>query len=38
LLTSVSILWILSMGLTFVLILGGFDLSVGSMMACPGSC
>ncbi|HKN51219.1 MAG TPA: ABC transporter permease [Amycolatopsis sp.] len=36
LLTSVSILWMLSMGLTFVLILGGFDLSIGSMMALSG--
>ena len=36
LLTSVSILWMLAMGLTFVLILGGFDLSIGSMMALSG--
>lgn len=36
LLTSVSVLWMLAMGLTFVLILGGFDLSIGSMMALSG--
>lgn len=36
LLTSVSILWMLAMGLTFVLILGGFDLSIGSLMALSG--
>lgn len=36
LLTSVAALWMLSLGLTFVLILGGFDLSIGSMMALSG--
>ena len=36
LLTSVAILWMLAMGLTFVLVLGGFDLSIGSMMALSG--
>ena len=35
-LTSSSILWIASMGLTFVMIAGGFDLSVGSMLALSG--
>jgi ribose transport system permease protein len=33
LLTSAAILWVVSMGLTFVLLAGGFDLSVGSMLA-----
>jgi ribose transport system permease protein len=35
-LTSSSILWVAAMGLTFVMIAGGFDLSVGSMMALCG--
>lgn len=35
-LTSSSILWVVSMGLTFVMIAGGFDLSVGSMLALSG--
>ncbi len=35
-LTSSSILWVTAMGLTFVMIAGGFDLSVGSMMALSG--
>ena len=35
-LTSSSILWVASMGLTFVMIAGGFDLSVGSMLALSG--
>jgi ribose/xylose/arabinose/galactoside ABC-type transport system permease subunit len=35
-LTSSSILWVAAMGLTFVMIAGGFDLSVGSMMALSG--
>ena len=34
--TSSSILWMVSMGLTFVMLAGGFDLSVGSMMALTG--
>jgi ribose transport system permease protein len=36
LLTSVAILWVVAMGLTFVLISAGFDLSVGSMVALAG--
>lgn len=36
LLTSVSILWIVSIGLTFVLLTAGFDLSVGSTLALSG--
>ena len=35
-LTSSSILWVAAMGLTFVMIAGGCDLSVGSMMALSG--
>lgn len=35
-LTSSSILWIASMGLTFVMLSGGFDLSIGSMLALAG--
>jgi len=35
-LTSSSILWVASMGLTFVMIAGGFDLSVGSLLALSG--
>jgi ribose transport system permease protein len=33
LLTSASILWVVSIGLTFVMLAGGFDLSIGSMLA-----
>ncbi len=33
LLTSAAILWVVSLGLTFVMIAGGFDLSIGSMLA-----
>jgi ribose transport system permease protein len=36
LLSSVSILWIVSMGMTFVVITGGIDLSVGSLLALSG--
>jgi ribose transport system permease protein len=36
LLTSTAILWVVAMGLTFVLLAGGFDLSVGSMLALAG--
>jgi ribose transport system permease protein len=36
LLTSASILWVVSIGLTFVMIAGGFDLSLGSMLALTG--
>ena len=33
LLTSTAILWVVSIGLTFVMLAGGFDLSIGSMVA-----
>jgi ribose transport system permease protein len=33
LLTSAAILWVASIGLTFVMLAGGFDLSIGSMVA-----
>jgi ribose transport system permease protein len=36
LLTSAAILWVVSIGLTFVMIAGGFDLSLGSMLALTG--
>lgn len=36
LLTSASILWLVAIGLTFVMLAGGFDLSVGSMLALSG--
>ena len=36
LLTSVSILWIVAIGMTFVVITGGIDLSVGSLLALSG--
>jgi ribose transport system permease protein len=36
LLTSAAILWVVSIGLTFVLVTGGFDLSLGSMLALAG--
>jgi ribose transport system permease protein len=36
LLTSASILWVVSIGLTFVMVTGGFDLSLGSMLALTG--
>lgn len=36
LLTGVSILWVISLGLTFVMLTGGFDLSLGSMLALAG--
>lgn len=36
LLTSVSILWVVSMGMTFVVLTGGIDLSVGSLLALSG--
>jgi ribose/xylose/arabinose/galactoside ABC-type transport system permease subunit len=32
-LTSAAILWVVSIGLTFVMLAGGFDLSIGSMLA-----
>lgn len=36
LLTGASILWMVSIGLTFVLLSGGFDLSLGSLLALAG--
>jgi ribose/xylose/arabinose/galactoside ABC-type transport system permease subunit len=36
LLTGVSILWIVSLGMTFVVLTGGIDLSVGSVLALVG--
>jgi len=33
LLTSAAILWVVSIGLTFVMLAGGFDLSIGSLLA-----
>lgn len=36
LLGSITILWIVALGLTFVLLTGGFDLSVGSTLALSG--
>ena len=36
LITGSSILWMVSIGLTFVMLTGGFDLSLGSMMALSG--
>jgi ribose/xylose/arabinose/galactoside ABC-type transport system permease subunit/non-ribosomal peptide synthetase component E (peptide arylation enzyme) len=36
LLTSVSILFVVSIGLTFVMLAGGFDLSLGSIVALTG--
>jgi ribose/xylose/arabinose/galactoside ABC-type transport system permease subunit len=36
LLTGSSILWMVSIGLTFVMMTGGFDLSLGSLMAMSG--
>jgi ribose transport system permease protein len=35
-LTSVSILWVVSMGMTFVVLTAGIDLSVGSLLALSG--
>jgi ribose/xylose/arabinose/galactoside ABC-type transport system permease subunit len=36
LLTSGSILWMVAIGLTFVMLTGGFDLSLGSLLALAG--
>jgi ribose/xylose/arabinose/galactoside ABC-type transport system permease subunit len=36
LLTSVAILWMISLGLTFVMLTGGFDLSLGAMIGLAG--
>jgi ribose/xylose/arabinose/galactoside ABC-type transport system permease subunit len=38
LLTSASVLWMVSIGLTFVMLTGGFDLSLGSLLALSGIC
>jgi ribose transport system permease protein len=38
LLTSASILWVVAIGLTFVMLTGGFDLSLGSLLALSGIC
>jgi ribose transport system permease protein len=38
LLTSASVLWMVSIGLTFVMLTGGFDLSLGSLLALAGIC
>lgn len=38
LLTSASILWMVAIGLTFVMLTGGFDLSLGSLLALAGIC
>lgn len=35
-LTSVAILWVVSMGLTFVMLIGGFDLSLGAILQLTG--
>lgn len=35
-LTSVAILWMISLGLTVVMLTGGFDLSLGSMLSLAG--
>jgi ribose transport system permease protein len=36
LLTSASVLWMVAIGLTFVMLTGGFDLSLGSLLALAG--
>ncbi len=36
LLTSAAILWVVAIGLTFVMLTGGFDLSLGSLLALSG--
>jgi ribose transport system permease protein len=36
LLTSAAVLWMVSIGLTFVMLTGGFDLSLGSLLALTG--
>lgn len=36
LLTSVSVLWVAAIGMTFVILSGGFDLSIGAMVALAG--
>lgn len=36
LLTSASVLWMIAIGLTFVMLTGGFDLSLGALLALSG--
>ena len=36
LMTSAAVLWMVAMGLTFVMLTGGFDLSLGSLLALMG--
>jgi ribose/xylose/arabinose/galactoside ABC-type transport system permease subunit len=36
LMTSAAVLWMVSIGLTFVMLTGGFDLSLGSLLALTG--
>src|SRR5689334_1287690 len=36
LMTSAAVLWMVSIGLTFVMLTGGFDLSLGSLLALAG--
>ncbi len=36
LMTSAAVLWMVAMGLTFVMLTGGFDLSLGSLLALSG--
>jgi ribose transport system permease protein len=36
LITSAAVLWMVSIGLTFVMLTGGFDLSLGSLLALTG--
>jgi ribose transport system permease protein len=36
LVTSAAVLWMVAMGLTFVMLTGGFDLSLGSLLALTG--
>ena len=38
LMTSAAVLWMVSIGLTFVMLTGGFDLSLGSLLALAGIC
>jgi ribose/xylose/arabinose/galactoside ABC-type transport system permease subunit len=38
LMTSAAVLWMVSIGLTFVMLTGGFDLSLGSLLALSGIC
>jgi ribose/xylose/arabinose/galactoside ABC-type transport system permease subunit len=38
LMTSAAVLWMVAIGLTFVMLTGGFDLSLGSLLALSGIC